>query len=862
MDIRHEDGRPAARSPEASRASRRITVVAGPVVIVASVLVVLNGFWLEPKLSNNQVDLLAFWMPRWCFLGEALASGHLPTWLPNQFGGVPFASDPQSGWLYVPAMALFSATSCARALGLMIVLQPLLAGLGMYWFLRNDGTGRPAATVGGLTLSLLIAGSSIALSLPFSGTLGWTAMGLAGVAGAVRGSITLRRLGWSALAVFSWSQIAGAHLSHGLLLGTLAMVLYLVMRSIVLVRAGERRPWTAAWQGAALMASMPVLGAAVLIPRVAILPRTSIGHGYRELGELAGALAGKPVAPPFAYSGVGVWWGTSFARGPGGYAGVLAIVLIAFAFSSRRWRAPASTFALMGLMGYALNVDVVVRTKWIRELAMNVGVGEVWLRSPFRFRYLVVLALGALAGYGVQAWLDAAPATRWRTVLTRLAWLVPCIVVFGALPIWAGSDERLYVLFGLGLLWTVPLLALAARGVRWPAYLLTAGVAVELVASALLGQASIEQLKANERTETSTGPGLSYSFARFRRPNIEPSAYLTPGPIGRTLMEERPTGGRYLTFVPAYSLSRVRGFLSRQTFRDWPAYENGRSILFGIDEIQGYSPVQLDPYWRLVRRVNPEPIYYNSASFQELEPSLLRLFAVEWVIGRDQFVPPPGFVPVATEEPWWTLYRLPLRDPRASVVPMWLEMSHAAALDAIVDPDFQPTIRAVLETDALGPSPRGGVAQAAPAVYEERLPERVVVRATAQGSAVVVIRNAYDENWHATLDGRPVDLLRVDYMMQGVPVGPGDHVIELFYRDPAIGWGLLASVAGWLLAGGGLLWVWRRGRRPVEAAGERDHETGARESVDTAAPRDPKGRWRRAAGVGQPDGGPVAFWRR
>ena len=57
------------------------------------------------------------------------------------------------------------------------------------------------------------------------------------------------------------------------------------------------------------------------------------------------------------FSAVGPWWGTSFARGPGGYVGVLAIVLIPVAFSSRRWRLPAVGFALGGLLGWVLNLD-------------------------------------------------------------------------------------------------------------------------------------------------------------------------------------------------------------------------------------------------------------------------------------------------------------------------------------------------------------------------------------------------------------------------------------------------------------------------------------------------------------------------
>ncbi|HJP66314.1 MAG TPA: hypothetical protein VKA30_08435, partial [Actinomycetota bacterium] len=156
---------PVPAVTETDAPPRRTIRWAGPLLIVGAVLVVLHGFWLFPRLTNQHVDLLSFWMPRWCFLGKSLAHGHLPTWLPNQFGGVPFLSDPQSGWLYLPAMGLFAATSCSRALGLFITLQPILAGLGIYAFLRLERVGRPAATVGGLTMALLMAGSAVSLSV-------------------------------------------------------------------------------------------------------------------------------------------------------------------------------------------------------------------------------------------------------------------------------------------------------------------------------------------------------------------------------------------------------------------------------------------------------------------------------------------------------------------------------------------------------------------------------------------------------------------------------------------------------------------------------------------------------------------------
>src|SRR5437867_3534153 len=125
-------------APPTSPATRWIAALAGPLLIVVAVLILTRGFWLQGRLSREHVDLLSFWLPRWCAMGKGVFAGHVPTWLPNQFGGGPFASDPQSGWAYLPVMLLFGAVSCSRALGLLITLNPLLAGLGMYAFFRGE----------------------------------------------------------------------------------------------------------------------------------------------------------------------------------------------------------------------------------------------------------------------------------------------------------------------------------------------------------------------------------------------------------------------------------------------------------------------------------------------------------------------------------------------------------------------------------------------------------------------------------------------------------------------------------------------------------------------------------------------------
>ena len=159
----------------APRAAGRLATWLGPLLILGSVLFALRGSVVDGGLTNQHPDLLTFWLPRWAFLGDSVSAGRIPLWNPFEMAGYRFAADPQSGWLAAPPMVLFSLFSPGTALRLFIVLNPLLAGLGTYAFLRREDLGRAAATVGGLVLAMTMSTSTIAISLPFAGALAWTA---------------------------------------------------------------------------------------------------------------------------------------------------------------------------------------------------------------------------------------------------------------------------------------------------------------------------------------------------------------------------------------------------------------------------------------------------------------------------------------------------------------------------------------------------------------------------------------------------------------------------------------------------------------------------------------------------------------
>jgi hypothetical protein len=381
--------------------------------------------------------------------------------------------------------------------------------------------------------------------------------------------------------------------------------------------------------------------------------------------------------------------------------------------------------------------------------------------------------------------------------------------VFVAGPLIVGSSPSAYVFFAIGSAYSVFLLMRIARGDRWAVAVLPMLLAVELVVAGLVQQLG---KGGGDLGDEIGGRGLGSSFLAYHAPSIDPSLYLAPGAIGRVLIDSRGDYGRYLSFDPRTSL-QLRGFLTRPSPRYWPAYENGRSIVFGIYEVQGYSPVQLDRYWRLVRRVSTRPVYYNEGTFQSIDPQVLKLLGVEWLI-LPEGTPPPDLaipIPVASEGTW-KLYRLSKPEPRASVVFTAQMATSGSALDTVLSPGFDPSKQAVVESSVAGLPPLAGDGQGT-ARYSELSSQHVRVTTIASGQGLLVVRNVFDDHWHATVDGRSVPLYLTDYLLQGIAVPPGRHVIDLTYHDGAIGEGLAISGVAWGALALTAAWFWLRRRR-------------------------------------------------
>ena len=761
---------------------------------------VLQAVAFGGRLSTQHIDLLPQWLPTYCFLGKSLAAGHIPAWNPYSLSGTPFAADPQSGWTYLPAMLLFTAFSCGRALRWFVVLQPILAGLGLYAFLRSERVSRPAATAGGLVLAMTMADSYIALSLPFAGTLAWTALLLAAGSRLLRSTAWPSRLGWLLAVAVAWGQLADAHMSNGLLMGTVALLLLAAVRVLSVRRSPDgSAPLVSA---ALLLPALPLVNLAVFLPRLSYVHRTSLGLGYLTLQHTMEVLQHRPLRRFQIGAASTPAWPLGFSTSPGSYLGGIALLLSFAAWRARQHLGLVVAFAAFGAVAFVLSLDAVAR--WAMPHVASFGPAQIWLHEPDRFRYAVLLAVAVLAGLGVEAWLQAG------SVRARVAMVAPGAVVFLVLPgfLHVTHDHTAFVIA----MAVVAVAVLAVTALRpGLAVLVPVVLAGELVANGFIGH-----FVASTPSAIGTAHADRYvAWAPLREPDVDAAAYLRPDGIATALQAR--AGERYapIAFQGAH---RRRGFLLLQTPRYWPLDANQRSMLFRIRDAGGYNPSQLRRFWIFVRAVDPKDIKYNAAFLSRgTSPAAFDLLQVGWQIASVSAQLVDHLPTPAAKDGAWALYPVHSAPPLVSPLTSWaVALTPAAALDTVRAPGFDPEAQAILEQE---PSIEEAPASRTFAVTP-RLEGTQAVRIDVwrDGPAVLLIRMPFDPGWHATIDGEPAPVLHADYVDMAVAVTTGTHTIELAYDDPLIGWGLLGSALSIaVLAGAAILAARRRRRAPDEA---------------------------------------------
>jgi hypothetical protein len=73
-------------------------------------------------------------------------------------------------------------------------------------------------------------------------------------------------------------------------------------------------------------------------------------------------------------------------------------------------------------------------------------------------------------------------------------------------------------------------------------------------------------------------------------------------------------------------------------------------------------------------------------------------------------------------------------------------------------------------------------------------PNRIEVRARNAATSILVLSENHYSGWRASVDGRAVETMRVDYNLRGVLLPPGDHQVRFVYHPKSVYLGLMISL--------------------------------------------------------------------
>lgn len=427
-------------------------VAAGAVFIGASVV------YHFPSLFAGAVsvedDLKVFYFPLLVATAQALSQRELALWTPAVFGGYPLFADGEAGMLYPFHLALLPWLAPETALVALRLIHSVLAAVFTFALLRTLGTGRLAATVGGLIYAYSgFAAGQIIHNNVFHAMV-WLPLQLCLVERAWRSTggerVRLAVLGGAAMG----TQALAVHV-HITLMSALAIGLFVAYRwatglelprlararSAMALRAGAMQLIAVGGTSAFVLGIVGLIGAG--LAAVQLLPLSELGsHTYRGNGLDAAAASVNSLwwpdlatllLPHLFDTAAGGYWGLWVKWETPLYVGVapLGLAAIGLALGRGRHRAFFAGLGALGLwLAFGTNAPV---SAW--TLLHSLPGFEV-LRSPGRFTLLFALATAVLAAYGTE-WLVARRGRHARAALAVLLAGGALWLLIGAALDWA-----------------------------------------------------------------------------------------------------------------------------------------------------------------------------------------------------------------------------------------------------------------------------------------------------------------------------------------------------------------------------------------------------------------------------------------
>ena len=781
--------------------------------VAVLVLVALTAFAASWDLLGDKtilgMDAATQYYPFYYFLGESLRSGNIPAWNPYQFSGTPFAADPLSGWTYLPAMLLFTFLPLVDAIKGYIFLHLLLAGLSTYTLARVLGMGASGAFLAAVAYEFSgFLYVDNACCFQYIGVMVWLPLAVLGAELGIRSPRWLGRGSWWGLSGLALSQMLASWFGQGSSYALLALGGYVAYRTLLFpphnVRSIRARVAGFLLHGCTVLVFGFCLAAAGLLPRLEYNALSDLAGGYPAGIRSQG---GWSIGDWVLLAEPGLW-----------YAGItiLILALVAPLIAQQRFAVPY--FATLTLCTLVLSGQ---GTTPLHSALYLLPYFE-WLHPHNPERVMVIFYLGAalLAGAALTVLGKRAGGRKRSLLLTLLPFLAAFLLaaVVTLFPPESGGWVTLYppspkndVSVPVGsLLFLMVAVALVAAYVLLPRRF----AAWRTLAFALLALVVFADLFVADRVTISEQDFSWWGWiVKIRKMDL--AEYYAPSGAARFLQskgEEEPF--RYFGYDPELGDPEGGSHVSspaRFTEPTTQALEaNGRSMLLGLQNIQGYNPTQIARYDEYMKALNGDEQNYHFIDVYEggLDSPLINLLNVRYVIVPslvqeenrrgfqhslrrfEQFERTHAAV---YEDDQTKVLENPEALPRAWIVHSAQQERPEKSLELLSSGEVDPKQTALLE-DAPPEMSQPDDASAERASVTEYGANRIRLETDSGAPGLLVLSEVYYPAWKAYVDGRSAPVYATDYLLRSVPIPAGEHTVELRYESWSLRMGIVISL--------------------------------------------------------------------
>lgn len=801
---------------------RRGDLIALLVLFAGIAIVSAHRFYFDNWLARH--DLLAFFLPWHGLLGERLANFDVPGWNANAFAGTPFLGDPESGWLYFPAMVVFPFLQITVAMKAMILVQLLIGGTATYSLGRVLGYG---------VLGALMSATAFTFG-PFlmtqtecctvgAGLSGWLPVAFLGIELGLRSRRWLVQIGSWGLSGLAISQMLAVWLGQGAAIGLLMVAAWVAYRGLIdpPSRSNVRQRI-----GQTLCSGIASLGIGLgisawgLLPRLAVNSETSVQGG--DYSNAPGARDEFPmlVSQVFDYLLRDDRLGRETAIG----GIVAALVLIALVYGRQRYAIPF--FVLLGIGIAALATP----PNAFQDLMYLIPRFEdLQIHSPSRVFWIMSIIPSMLAGAGLKSLLDHRGDLKMLPLMLLPAagfFMIRDYLAGEGRPLDASVERVALITLGIAVVMLIPWGGLVES---WRETVPRIG-AVALILLVFAWPNVPEIVETIRNPQVVPGQLQLWGKDEIIQERIETTlATDDPGGVGEFFAAREAEGElfRYVSYAgngsefgpnrsaPAARLdANIVGLLV-----------NGRPMQLDLQQVSGYNPLQLLNFLRYLAVANGRfQDYHHADIFSTAAGSpLIDMLNVQYFVvdasldpNRADVLAFSGQGPEVFRNELVVVYRNDSAFARAWIVHD-VRATDASSLTRLNSGEVSNANVAFVDGyngSQFTVSP--GTAAGDTYEMESWEADSFRLRVNAGSDGFLVLSEVYAEGWKAYVDGEETEIHLTNGVLRGVAIGAGEHTVEVRY-DP---W---QEAAGkWATMGFGLgtigIWVaiamdWTRRRR-------------------------------------------------